>query len=428
MAFMLKKRQLINLTAIAPVKLDVQDYPDIQKQINMIHLSEEDLTLIYHLRPFAEDILEKTVVNFYHSIGEEPKLLSIINNNSSIERLKTTLHRHLSEMFSGVINSDYIKQRYKIAQVHVRIGLEPKWYMAAFETLYYEFSQLALELNISTKEKIQVLSAITKLLNLEQQLVLEAYEMENERLRQKVREKEEKIKVQVVDASENLANVSEETSSSIASLCTKIEAIEDFTKKGLSFVLETEEKSQQAEQIVNEQTYQMNLIDGSLKTLQQKMNDLQQSSNKIREVVGLVTSIANQTNLLALNASIEAAHAGDRGVGFAVVAAEVKKLAEETKNAISNVEALIEETDDKIIDMSSSVGEMNRLIVNGSQTYEHVTTSFHSITSAMTGIKGQSMKSNDEINTISHIISELNEAVQRISISSDELRDTSYDL
>ena len=193
MTFFIKKQPTIDLTKEAPILLDLQEYPEIQKQIAMIHLDKEDLTLIYHLRPYVEGILEKTVENFYRSIGEETSLLTIINQHSSIDRLKTTLYKHLSEMFSGVINNEYIMQRYRIAQVHVRIGLEPKWYMAAFETLYYEFSQLILELNINTKEKIQALSAITKLLNLEQQLVLEAYDLENERLRQSIKEKEEKM-------------------------------------------------------------------------------------------------------------------------------------------------------------------------------------------------------------------------------------------
>ena len=69
----------------------------------------------------------------------------------------------------------------------------------------------------------------------------------------------------------------------------------------------------------------MQLINESIGTFENKMEQLQVSSNRIREIVDLVTAIANQTNLLALNAAIKAARAGEHGAGFAVVASEVEK-------------------------------------------------------------------------------------------------------
>ena len=94
---------------------------------------------------------------------------------------------------------------------------------------------------------------------------------------------------------------------------------------------DTEEKSIDGQLLLTKQTNQMQLINDSIGTLENKMEQLQVSSNRIREIVDLVTAIANQTNLLALNAAIEAARAGEHGAGFAVVASEVRKLSEETK-------------------------------------------------------------------------------------------------
>jgi len=73
------------------------------------------------------------------------------------------------------------------------------------------------------------------------------------------------------------------------------------------------------------------------------MNTLGDSSREIGDVVRLITSIAEQTNLLALNATIEAARAGDAGRSFAVVAAEVKKLAHDTRAATSQIASTIGE-------------------------------------------------------------------------------------
>ncbi len=85
--------------------------------------------------------------------------------------------------------------------------------------------------------------------------------------------------------------------------------------------------------------------------------ELQSSSQKIAEIVGLISGIAGQTNLLALNAAIEAARAGEAGRGFAVVAEEVRKLAEQTETAAQQITSLIRENDESI---QSTVGRMQQ--------------------------------------------------------------------
>lgn len=76
-------------------------------------------------------------------------------------------------------------------------------------------------------------------------------------------------------------------------------------------------------------------------TLNQKMNDLFEKSGAILGIIETIRSIADQTNLLALNASIEAARAGEQGRGFAVVAEEIRKLAEESGQSVSEIDSII---------------------------------------------------------------------------------------
>ena len=79
-----------------------------------------------------------------------------------------------------------------------------------------------------------------------------------------------------------------------------------------------------------------------MKEMLYAMNEIENSSRNIKEVITTIDSIAEQTNLLALNAAIEAARAGEAGKGFAVVAEEVRKLAEESSKAVKNTAELIE--------------------------------------------------------------------------------------
>ncbi|MBD7952575.1 MULTISPECIES: methyl-accepting chemotaxis protein, partial [Oerskovia] len=82
------------------------------------------------------------------------------------------------------------------------------------------------------------------------------------------------------------------------------------------------------------------------------------SSQEIGDVVKVITSIAEQTNLLALNATIEAARAGEAGKGFAVVASEVKELAQETAKATEDIARRVEAIQD---DTSSAVGAIGEI-------------------------------------------------------------------
>ena len=410
------------------VILDLSHNKELEKQIQMIDLTKHDLAVIRQLQPHIQPHLEDLVTHFYQALEYGSGLNEIIQKNSSVDRLKVTLKRHLDEMFEGQINQAYINQRHTIAHVHVRIGLGTKWYMGSFQSFVSGLTDIIFSLNMSTADNILAIKAITKVLNFEQQLVIEAYDAQHERIRQEAADTKESLISTVRTTAEELGAISEETNASIQQLSAESDEIASFTKQGLFFVNSTEEKSQSGKLLLDQQSNQMKSILDSVTTLEETMTKLRISSQKISEIVGLVTSIADQTNLLALNASIEAARAGEHGRGFAVVADEVRKLAEETKSAVQSVSTLIQQTELSITNMESSVQHVDTQINESVDTQQQLSLSFNTIVDAMSGIKNQSERTTEQIVTMATVLDELTNATTQVASSSDRLISTIHDI
>lgn len=149
----------------------------------MIDLTKDDLVTALSIQPYIEKNIEEIVRAFYSSFEADSGLMGIINEHSSVDRLQQTLKTHIMKMFNGNLDDEDVKRMRRIAHIHVKIGLEAKWYMAAFQQLLNSIID-TVEPHLNTKKEIiTVVQSISKLFNLEQQIVLEAYDNEYAKVR-----------------------------------------------------------------------------------------------------------------------------------------------------------------------------------------------------------------------------------------------------
>jgi len=147
------------------------------------------------------------------------------------------------------------------------------------------------------------------------------------------------------------------------------------------------EEAERGNESTNKSVAQMNAISKAVNQSAASVKLLGDHSNKIEEIVGIITGIASQTNLLALNAAIEAARAGEAGSGFAVVADEVRKLAEQSEASAREISTLIShiqhDTNESVNIMVHAVEEVDHGIVminDSEKSFSQILTSIHHVT------------------------------------------------
>ncbi|NCO47406.1 MAG: methyl-accepting chemotaxis protein, partial [Vibrio sp.] len=119
------------------------------------------------------------------------------------------------------------------------------------------------------------------------------------------------------------------------------------------------------------------------------MHELDQRVKKIREMVDMISGIADSTNLLALNAAIEAARAGEQGRGFAVVADEVRKLASDTSQQTTNIRDMMNELTNATQRSRQAVSDSRQEMSNALQSSQEVKTTFEQIEKAVEQIRAR---------------------------------------
>ncbi|MEK6454950.1 globin-coupled sensor protein [Caldifermentibacillus hisashii] len=346
-----------------------------------------NLETVNHVREASQILLpykDEIVNRFYDRLLAVDHLKKMINEYSTVERLRQTLGKYLEQFLHAEINQEYIMTRIMVSRAHSRIHLNADHFISAHHFLVQFMTSILMEkLHQKPDRMIQMVLAIQKLAAFDQQLIVEVY-------------MEETVKTFLFGVSDMLNQTTQldTTKKLILSMDRQKEesySVSAATEEMSSSIQEVADNSvkvaEGTEQAVQSADQSKVVIDGALDDISQvgqvyrqvieQVNQLGHEIKQTQAVVKIIREIADQTNLLALNAGIEAARAGEQGRGFAVVASEVRKLAEHTKEQItqitSNMDSLRKVSTD-VIQQIKHTGELvERTVTEAQHTRDVIT-------------------------------------------------------
>jgi methyl-accepting chemotaxis protein len=211
------------------------------------------------------------------------------------------------------------------------------------------------------------------------------------------------------DAASSMAAGVEQASVSISETASNAEAASELVQNA-------RQRTETALKLMSEMVDRVRQIAGRVNASSRDVVELETGSQKIGGIVAVIREIAEQTNLLALNAAIEAARAGEQGRGFAVVADEVRKLAERTSSATGEIGVIIE-------DIQARVGGTVKAMQD---TDSEVGSSLDLVTrtaSALEDIGESSLHVAENVQGIANAIREQNAAVQQVAANVERIAD-----
>ena len=227
---------------------------------------------------------------------------------------------------------------------------------------------------------------------------------------------------EVTSGSNELASVAEELQSTfqsqteqISGISTNMINLSSLSEQVSNSLTQSSERLQNTTSLTQEGAISLASIRKEMKTISENTNNLAQtisslseSSEDIGRILTVINDIADQTNLLALNAAIEAARAGEAGRGFAVVADEVRKLAERTSQATNEISAIINTFQQESDSAAKNMATTSKSIDDGSNKVEKTLSDFKDV---VEGINN----ANNDIVSITSMVDRQNNSIQDVT-------------
>ncbi|MFF5994365.1 globin-coupled sensor protein [Lysinibacillus sp. KU-BSD001] len=329
---------------------DIVTNERFKEKLDFLSLSKIRRESVSSLLDIYQQNRDYILNSFYDRLLQIETFKEIIEKHSAVERLKKTFDRHFISLFTDDLDLNYVFKRRKIAYTHAQIGVLPNWMISAYTLI----NQLIIPLivkkyNRKPQQLLDLLLAYDSLVTIDQQIIVETYiEIQagsivnglGEIIKYNAELDQLKGLIDFQDIQQQdiitTNNAMHNLEASIEEVASSVKSISNNTQASLKDLNEDLNVLQQVTSILES-------IDFSQSSVEEDVLQLVERVNSVANVMTLIKGIADQTNLLALNASIEAARAGEAGKGFSVVAEEVRKLADSTKESVQNVHEDVKE-------------------------------------------------------------------------------------
>ncbi|WP_144175368.1 methyl-accepting chemotaxis protein [Pseudomonas sp. Kh13] len=239
---------------------------------------------------------------------------------------------------------------------------------------------------------------------------------------------------QIASAAEQLSAVTEQTSAGVNNqkvetdqvatamnqMTATVHEVARNAEQASEAALMADQQAREGDRVVGEAVAQIERLAGEVVNSSEAMNQLKAESDKIGSVLDVIKSVAQQTNLLALNAAIEAARAGEAGRGFAVVADEVRSLAQRTQQSTEEIEELIAGLQSGTQRVASVMDSSRQLTDSSVELTRRAGSSLETITRTVSSIQAMNQQIATAAEEQTAVAEEINRSVMNVRDISDQ--------